>query len=796
MKPAAQMSLVLAAYAIANLAQAQPAATNGGPAKATLDGAARQAVVAQLATALRDRYVFPDVGAMAADAVSANLKSGVYDTLADPAQFAARLERDLFAIAHDQHLTVTSPGSRLSGLPALPSDLPTPPPGAEAGVVRADRLRGGIGYIEITRFPSLETFKPVIDRAMAALAGSKALVIDDRSNGGGDPASGAYLLSFLTPTAKPVHLIDVIRRVPGTKTFTREEYDSWPTPVSFAGKPVYVLTSGATFSGGEALAYTIQSLKLGYVVGGVTGGGANVTGPVPLGAGLTAFVPWGRPEDPVTKTNWEGRGVRPDIQTPWSDALAVAMSKLGQPGASNIAQASEKQVFAAQTTPTPGAEEALRRLLETVASGEPDYAIMTPHMAQIVQSQLPQVRGLLSRLGTPVGIRLHEFDGVSNVYDVTYPNATWRFTVAMSTDGKLASSSILGPIGPDGSVQTPPGPPPDATLAPYASTKDSVRLPDGRTIHMVCMGRGSPLVILTPGGNDYSWVWNKVQPAVAEKTRVCAWERAGAGLSSPPPKPQTVVETTTDLQAALKAAHLTGPYVVVGHSRGGLESLLLKDREPSQVVGMVLVDPEVPGARAERDRVAPAVTEWERTNPDPSVPLLKKCAAAVRAGTVRLGGPDPDHCLPEPYFPPNWPPELRTAMEWHFAKQTPAEAAAGLDANAVSREDSDYDRDPMVAVNPARNYASMPLIVLTAGDAAPPPADPEVPPAVVEGLKLADTQYRRDHDALAALSTRGINRIVPGTTHMIPQIKPQAVIDAIDEVVDEARGSPDKQAER
>ena len=146
----------------------------------------------------------------------------------------------------------------------------------------------------------------------------------------------------------------------------------------------------------------------------------------------------------------------------------------------------------------------------------------------------------------------------------------------------------------------------DKTLVPYASTKDSVRLPDGRTIHMVCMGHGSPLVILTPGGNDWALVWNKVQPAVAQKTRVCSWERPGAGLSTPPPNPQTVAETTTDLQAALDAAHLAGPYVVVGHSRGAGESLLLKDREPSRVIGMVLVDPAVPGWHAIRDRVAPA----------------------------------------------------------------------------------------------------------------------------------------------------------------------------------------------
>src|SRR5205814_1606569 len=114
------------------------------------------------------------------------------------------------------------------------------------------------------------------------------------------------------------------------------------------------------------------------------------------------------------------------------------------------------------------------------------------------------------------------------------------------------------------------------------------RLPDGRTIHLVCMGQGSPVVILTAGEAGWSIAWNKVQPGVAAKTRVCAWDRAGLAFSSPSPKPPTVDNAASDLQAALAAAGIAGPYVVVGHSLGAYESLLLADRQPSKVVGMVL----------------------------------------------------------------------------------------------------------------------------------------------------------------------------------------------------------------
>jgi pimeloyl-ACP methyl ester carboxylesterase len=465
--------------------------------------------------------------------------------------------------------------------------------------------------------------------------------------------------------------------------------------------------------------------------------------------------------------------------------LGVAAFAQAQPVATNTAPTRGPAAFAPRATPTPGAETALKHLLVTVASGEPDYTSMTPQMASQVRPQLAQVHDLLSKLGPVTAMTFQEFDGANDVYDVTFAASTWRWTVGLAPDGKLASSGTLGPVSP-----------PDPTLAPYASTKDSVRLPDGRTIHMVCMGQGTPLVILTPGGNDYASVWNKVQPVVAVKTRVCAWERAGSGLSSPSPKPQTVAETTTDLQAALKAGSFAGPYVMVGHSRGAYETLLMKDREPSSVVGMVLVDPDPPGFLAERDRLAPAVGKLDRANPDPAFTRLKACAATLRDGTVRRGGPDPNGCLALPRYPTNWPRELRMAMEQRFAGLTPAGLAADLDTRAAQFDPDFGDRDSQASTKVGRNYGSMPLVVLTAGDETPPPPNLKLPADVAAGFKLSDAQFRRDHAVLAALSTRGVHRTVAGTTHMIPQIKPLTVVDAIDEVVDEARESTGNQARR
>jgi pimeloyl-ACP methyl ester carboxylesterase len=321
-------------------------------------------------------------------------------------------------------------------------------------------------------------------------------------------------------------------------------------------------------------------------------------------------------------------------------------------------------------------------------------------------------------------------------------------------------------------------------LVRYAVTKASARLPDGRTIHLVCMGQGSPVVILAAGGGDWSDNWYKVQPAVAEKTRVCAWDRAGFGMSSPTSPPQSVDKRTSDLQSALKADGIKGPFVMVGHSLGSYESLLLKDREPANVVGMVLVDPSYPAQVDEMESTRPAL--WAYANrPDPAVSELLTCAAALRQGTVGYGKPDPNGCM-KPHWPAVLPPELRAALEKAEIEPGPQTYAAFKETDAAMQNWQFIGVDSRLVNKPDRNYGNMPLIVLTAGVDAPLPPDAPAE-AKAEIPRLMRPQFARAHDALAALSTRGVNRTVPDSTHYIHQIKPEVVIDAIDEVVDAAR---------
>lgn len=436
-----------AAIAAAVAALVSPPAIAQPPqaaAPATLSEQARQEVVAKLSGALRERYVFPEVGEKAAARISAAQAAGEYSTLADPAAFAARLQADIDGVAHDKHLHVMA----MNGPP------PGPPPGAQArpraegGIVRADKLPGGVGYIEVAGFPPPEGFKPAIDRAMAALAGSRALIIDIRRNGGGAPPSVAYLVSFLLAPGEAVPINDIVSRVAGTTTFTRESFRREPTPVSFAGRPVYVLTSSGTFSGGEEFAYDVKALKRGMLIGDVTGGGANPTGPVPLANGFLASIPFGRAENPITKTNWEGRGVEPDRKVPAADALKVALQELGQKPAVTIAEASLQQVFAPRSTPLPGTEAAIRSLVAGLASGKPDYDAMSPAFADVTRQQLPQLQRAVQGLGA---LRSASFigpgPGGGDAYDLLFANGTLRMAVVLGPDGKIAGS-MIAPGGP------------------------------------------------------------------------------------------------------------------------------------------------------------------------------------------------------------------------------------------------------------------------------------------------------------------------------------------------------------
>ena len=289
--------------------------------------------------------------------------------------------------------------------------------------------------------------------------------------------------------------------------------------------------------------------------------------------------------------------------------------------------------------------------------------------------------------------------------------------------------------------------PPDSTrqqqIAPYLTPQKLVPIEDGRTINLVCIGHGSPTVILTAGLGEWSLTWRLVQGPLARQTRICAWDRAGYGFSSPSQESQDVAHTTDDLEKALQTAGIQGPYVMVGHSLGAYEALRFTDLHRKSVLGMVLVDPAIPDQAALMERIAPLFATKARAIDEALVQQLQRCAAELRGGALKRSSPQFERCTAAPAVPALFP-GLKAAIS-----RLNAEPARLLtQASTVKEFDSDAAHDSREVINAQRRYGNMPLIVLTAGldrsailqmfSAEPPPgvcgvaqADCEVPSGCV-----------------------------------------------------------------
>jgi predicted negative regulator of RcsB-dependent stress response len=189
-------------------------------------------------------------------------------------------------------------------------------------------------------FPPLASAKGYADLAMKFLATADALIIDLRHNGGGNPDLIQYLCSYLFE--KPTHINSLYYRAANQTTdfITFEKVDG----KKMHDIPLFLLTSAQTFSGGEEFAYDIQTQKRGTLIGEVTGGGANPGGMFPVTGALAIFIPTGRAINPVTKTNWEGVGVVPEIKCSADQALETALP-LARAAAKVHAQAMNEIIF-------------------------------------------------------------------------------------------------------------------------------------------------------------------------------------------------------------------------------------------------------------------------------------------------------------------------------------------------------------------------------------------------------------------------------------------------------------------
>jgi pimeloyl-ACP methyl ester carboxylesterase len=309
-------------------------------------------------------------------------------------------------------------------------------------------------------------------------------------------------------------------------------------------------------------------------------------------------------------------------------------------------------------------------------------------------------------------------------------------------------------------------------IAPYLKPQRLVRIAEGRTINVVCLGQGSPTVVLTAGLGGCSVTWNQIQLPLSRKTRVCAWDPAGLGFSSPSPESQDAIHKTEDLEQALKGASLNGPYMIVAHSAGAYVALTFTDHHRKDVVGMALVDPAIPDEAAVRERVAPKFAAFGDAAPRADLERLRQCAAEIRSGALKEGTPGFDRCTAPPL------PAAFSSLSARLVRLNADPARLLTQASAFGTRS---DRE---VVNPKRNYGDMPLIVLTAGRH---PMPPSMPADVREQAALYFRTLASVHDAYAALSTRGRNQLVPDSGHLIQLENPTAVIGAINTVLAEIR---------
>lgn len=295
------------------------------------------------------------------------------------------------------------------------------------------------------------------------------------------------------------------------------------------------------------------------------------------------------------------------------------------------------------------------------------------------------------------------------------------------------------------------------------------RLPDGRRLNFRCAGSGSPTVLFEGGFAATSLAWYKVQTQVAQDHRTCSYDRAGYGFSEPGPLPRDGAATAKDLDEGLRAAGLAGPFVLVGHSAGGLYMRLFADRRPREVVGMVLVDPSI----EHQDRRFAAVFGPGAGNLDAIRARVTTCLAAARRRALPSDTPALAVCTPKPQ--PAQPAAVNTArMAEAIRPSTWETQLSELDSLwGATSDEVDAGR---------RSYGSLPLIVLTADGTYA--ANPAAARAAIDQL------WRALHQEIAGRSTRGAERLVTGSSHLMMLDRPDAIAQAITEVIAESRGGP------
>ncbi len=298
-----------------------------------IDKAEKEQVVKRIGKILNSTYIYPDTAQKMSDHITGKLEKGQYESITSPAQFANQLARDLRIISKDLHIRVAYDPEEVDRLrrrkknsddPELIKRMLKEQRRVNFGFREIKILSGNIGYLDLRQFAGTKYAGETAVAAMNFLANCDALIVDLRNNGGGSPEMIQLLTSYFYDQDS-IHLNTFYWR-PSDKTV-----QFWTLP-HVPGKKIpevdiYVLTSRRTFSAAEEFSYNLKNLKRATLVGETTGGGAHPGGPAVINDNFYINVPRGKAINPISKTNWEGVGVKPDIEVPQENALKTAHMK-------------------------------------------------------------------------------------------------------------------------------------------------------------------------------------------------------------------------------------------------------------------------------------------------------------------------------------------------------------------------------------------------------------------------------------------------------------------------------------
>jgi hypothetical protein len=290
----------------------------------TIDAAERKKVIDGVNDSLKEFYIDAALAQQMGDALKAHEAKGDYNAISDGDALASRLTDDLRAVSHDKHL-----GVHFNSFKTPPEKGPNAEDEARfhkqmerenCAFDKVEILPNNVGYIKFDGFMDAGFCGPTVVAAMGFVAHTDALIFDLRQNGGGQPAMVTMVASYLFD--KSTHLIDIYNRKEDTTTqnWTLSYLPGQRMPT----QPVFVLTSKRTFSGAEEFAFDLKNQKRAVIVGETTGGGAHPVAGHVVADYFMVGVPFAKSLDPVTKTNWEGTGVEPDVKVAADDALETA----------------------------------------------------------------------------------------------------------------------------------------------------------------------------------------------------------------------------------------------------------------------------------------------------------------------------------------------------------------------------------------------------------------------------------------------------------------------------------------